>query len=124
MYAMDFYTTCLYWNNDTRTSYSINQYTAWYLMAGIERYIECIDMLPQCETILKELDRLEQWDKQHGGYYHPERYAELAARVRDIRAALNREYFCLVESEDEDQQSGRQTQPPPGGDTSGSEASK
>jgi hypothetical protein len=124
MYAMDFYTTFQYWDNNTRTDYGMNQYVAWYLFAGIEQFVESIDMIPQCETILEELDRLEQWDKKYGGFYSPERYAELAARVRDIRAYMNREYFYLVESDDEDQQSGRETQPPPGGDTSGSEASK
>lgn len=124
MYAMDFYTTFLGWDNSTRTEYSINQHVAWYLFAGIEQFVESIDMIPQCDTILEELDRLEQWDKKYGGWYDPERYAALAARVRDIRAHINRHYFCLVESSDEDQQSGRETQPPPGGDTSGSEASK
>ena len=124
MYAMDFYTTFINWDNSTRTNYSINQHVAWYLFAGIEQFVESIDMIPQCDTILEELDRLEQWDKKYGGWYDPERYAALTARVRDIRAHINRHYFCLVESSDEDKQSGRETQPPPGSDTSGSEASK
>ena len=98
MYAMKVFGTKCHGDNSTRTSYSICQFTAWYLLAGIERAVDSIDMEPQCETILDEIDRLEQWDKKHGGWYDPDKYAALAKRVRSIRAELSREYFYVVDN--------------------------
>ena len=97
MYAMDFHMTSTGWDNSTRIQYSINQYVAWYLFAGIEQYVESIDMVPQCETLLHELERLRQWDEQHGGYYNAERYEALASRIRFIRALMERDNFRVVE---------------------------
>ena len=47
-------------NSDT-FDYQLSQFAAWYLLEGIEQYLDCADETCQCETLLTELDRLEAW---------------------------------------------------------------
>jgi hypothetical protein len=87
-------------NSDT-APFDLNQFGSWYLMAGIECYLESADMSCQCETLLLELDRLEAWEQQHGGYYGYEHvqegFAELRQRITERLAdieAYDTQYYA------------------------------
>lgn len=75
-------------NADT-AQFDLSQFGSWYLLAGIECYLEsCYEVL-SAETLLFELDRLEAWEQEHGGYYSydyvPARFAELRERITAAR---------------------------------------
>ena len=78
-------------NSDT-APFDLSQFGSWYLLAGIECYLESAWDGCQCETLLLELDRLEAWERQHGGYYSYEhtqqRFAELRERIREQLADI------------------------------------
>ena len=78
-------------NSDT-APFDLSQFGSWYLLAGIECYLETADMTCQCETLLLELDRLEEWEQQNGGYYSyeyvPARFAELRESIRERLADI------------------------------------
>ena len=71
-------------NRDT-FDYQLSQFGSWYLLAGLECYLESAWDACQCETLLLELDRLEAWEREFGGYYGYEhtqqRFAELRERI-------------------------------------------
>lgn len=79
-------------SNSHTFDYQLSQFGAWYLLAGIECYLESAYEVCSCETLLRELDRLEAWEQQHGGYYcyeHvPPRFAELRERIRQQLADI------------------------------------
>ena len=70
-------------DNSTTFDFQLNQFGSWYMLAGIECYLESADMTCQCETLLAELDRLEAWERENGGYYHLEYVPEGFAALRD-----------------------------------------
>lgn len=79
-------------NSDT-AQFELSQSGSWYLLAGIECYLESADYSGTCDTLLLELDRLESWEREHGGYYHitehvAESFAELRQRIVDYRDDL------------------------------------
>ena len=78
-------------NSDT-APFDLSQFGSWYLLAGIECYLESAMEVCSCETLLLELDRLEAWEQQHGGYYCyeyvPARFAELRERIRQHMADI------------------------------------
>ena len=84
-------------DNSTTFDFQLSQFGSWYLLAGIEAYAEAAQEVCQCETLLKELDRLEAWEQAHGGYYSYE-YAQ--ARFADLRASLI-EWRDFIDAEDE-----------------------
>ena len=79
-------------NHDT-APFELNQFGAWYLLAGIEQYLKSADMEQQCDTLLAELERLRQWDEAHGGWYDHVRYRDLAVKIRAVRAELRRDFW-------------------------------
>ena len=102
-------------NSDT-APFDLSQFGSWYLLAGIECYLETVYEAISCETMLVELDRLEAWEQAHGGYYSyeyvPARFAELRERITEARdwlqaqedqyyserfAAERREKFTVIE---------------------------
>ena len=89
-------------NRDT-APYELNQYGSWYLLAGIECYLEAAMDHCQFVTLMAELDRLEGGEKQHGGFYEyeyaQERFAELRARIPECIDACD-----AVEEEEYDRQ--------------------
>ena len=78
-------------NSDT-APFDLSQFGSWYLMAGIECYLESALEVCSCETLLLELDRLEAWERENGGYYGYEhtqqRFAELRHRIRERLADI------------------------------------
>ena len=87
-------------NCDT-APFDLSQFGSWYLLAGIECYLESSDMTCQCDTLLLELDRLEAWERENGGYYGyehvQERFAELRQRIVNFRAdieAYDAQYYA------------------------------
>ena len=99
-------------SNSTTFDYQLSQFGSWYLLAGIECYLESAYEVCSCETLLLELDRLEAWEQQHGGFYSyeyvPARFAELRERIREHMADLEaaeaewyaeraREQFTVIE---------------------------
>ena len=78
-------------NSDT-APFDLSQFGSWYLMAGIECYLESALEVCQCETLLLELDRLEAWEQQHSVHYSSEhtqqRFAELRQRILDHKADI------------------------------------
>ena len=67
-------------NSDT-FDYQLSQFAAWYLLEGIEQYLECADEVCQCETLLTELDRLEAWERANGAFYAEGRFAKLREKI-------------------------------------------
>ena len=77
-------------NSDT-APFELSQFGSWYMFAGIERYLESAMEVCSCDTLLFELDRLEAWEQENGGYYSydyvPQKFAELRAEIiahRDV----------------------------------------
>ena len=77
-------------NADTG-AYDLSQHAQWMLLAGIDSYIDWMHWECQCDTVLLEIDRAEAWDREHGGYYDPERYEALRSRARAVRAEILRD---------------------------------
>lgn len=79
-------------NRDT-APYELNQHASWYLLAGIECYLESAMDSCQFVTLLEELDRLEAWEKENGNFYEydfvPERFAELRGRIQECLDACD-----------------------------------
>ena len=73
-------------NSDT-APFDLSQFGSWYLLAGIECYLESCMEVCSAQTLLLELDRLEAWEQENGGYYSyeyvPARFAELRARIAE-----------------------------------------
>lgn len=88
-------------NSDVRP-FELNQYSAWYLLAGIEEYLQSAMWECQYDTLLDELERLRKWDEQFGGYYDPERYTELAGHIRACRADVRRYDIWVDNTDDRD----------------------
>jgi len=78
-------------NSDTAT-FELSQFGSWYMFAGIEKYLESAYEVCSCDTLLLELDRLEEWEKENGGFYSydyvPQKFAELRAEIIAQRDAL------------------------------------
>ena len=74
-------------SNSHTFDYQLSQFGSWYLLAGIERYLESCFEVCSAQTLLLELDRLEAWEQQNGGYYSyeyvPARFAALRARITE-----------------------------------------
>ena len=83
-------------NSDT-FDYQLSQFGSWYLMAGIESYLDDAYEVCQCETLLLELDRLEAWESENGGFYS---YEHVPAAFADLRERIT-ERLQWIESEDE-----------------------
>ena len=94
-------------DNSTLFPFKLCQHSMWYLIAGIEQYLESADMECQIDTIERELNRVFMWDSEHGGFFDPENYEGLWARIAERRAEIqqwdrewyaekNRENFTLV----------------------------
>jgi hypothetical protein len=88
-------------DNSTTFDYQLSQFGSWYLLAGIECYAEAAMETCQCETLLLELDRLEAWEQENGGYYSyeyvPARFAELRERITERLAdieAYDAQYYA------------------------------
>ena len=74
-------------NSDT-AQFDLSQFGSWYLLAGIECYLESTDMVCQCETLLLELDRVEAWEQANGGFYDPERFTYLRDSISEKMADI------------------------------------
>lgn len=78
-------------NSDTAL-FDMSQFGSSYLLAGIEVYLETAHEVCQCETLLRELDRLEAWEERHGGFYDldmvRDHFAELRERITDKQAEI------------------------------------
>ena len=79
-------------SNMNTFDYQLSQFGSWYLLAGIECYLASAYEICSCETLLRELDRLEAWERENGGYYSyehvPARFAELRERITEHRDNL------------------------------------
>jgi hypothetical protein len=76
-------------NSDARP-FELSQHAAWYLLAGMQEFMEFYEWDCQFDTLLLELERLRQWDEQFGGYYDAERYGDFAREIRARRAEVRR----------------------------------
>jgi len=76
-------------NCDT-APFELSQFGAWYFLAGLESYLEFADMECQIDTLELELARVENWDREFGGYYNPEQYVKIRARLAEIREWIQR----------------------------------
>ena len=74
-------------NSDTRP-FELSQFGSWYLLAGLEQYIENVEDECQIDTLELELDRLEQWESAHGGYYEYDHVRSRFAQIREQLAEL------------------------------------
>ena len=94
-------------DNSTLFPFKLCQHSMWMLISGIESYIEHADMECQIDTAERELNRVFMWDSEHGGFFDPEDYEGLWARIAERRAEIqqwdrewyaekNRENFTLV----------------------------
>lgn len=75
-------------NSDT-SPFEMSQFGQWYMLAGIEQYIDDIEDECQIDTIELELNRIQEWDREHGGYfdcqYTQNKYAELWTKLAELR---------------------------------------
>lgn len=79
-------------DNSTTFDYQLSQFGSWYLLAGIECYLETADAACECDALLRELDRVESWERDNGGYYHQEytrmRFDSLRDRIAERKADI------------------------------------
>ena len=97
-------------NRDT-FDYQLSQFGSWYLIAGIDCYLESAMEVCQCDTLLTELERVEQWEREHGAWYESSSamgFARLRQRILDRKADIEayesqyyaeqaREQFTVIE---------------------------
>ena len=75
-------------NSDT-SPFELSQFGQWYMLAGIEQYIDGIEDECQIDTIELELHKIREWDQEYGRHfdcqYTQNKYAELWAKLAELR---------------------------------------
>jgi hypothetical protein len=73
-------------NSDT-ADFQLSQFGAWFFLCGLETRLESLESYDICwvETIETELDRVQQWDRDFGGFYKEEYYTSLREQIAAVR---------------------------------------
>jgi len=93
-------------NSDT-SPFELSQFGLWYILAGLRQFIENVEDECQIDTLELELSRIEQWDRENGGYYSYEytqrEYAELWTQLAELREWIQKrdnEWYAREARED------------------------
>ena len=89
-------------NSDTR-NFELSQFGMWFFVAGLGDFLESVDNICMIETLELELDRVEQWDREHGGFYTDENYDHLRAQIASAREQIeqfDREWYAELAREE------------------------
>lgn len=89
-------------NSDT-SPFELSQFGLWYILEGIERFIENVEDECQVDTLELELSRIQEWDRENGEYYSYEYYDQLWTRLTELREWIQKrdnEWYAREARED------------------------
>ena len=75
-------------NNSDTLPVELSQFGMWFFLAGLGDYLQSLDNICMIETLELELDRVEQWDREHGPYYEETGYEHLRNMIASAREQI------------------------------------